>query len=78
MKKIFSLCLLGIFVLGLLSSPSFGEDVGEILKKMIDAQGGRKVLEGIKDTTITGAIEITQMGLRRFCRFLGSNWLGVC
>jgi outer membrane lipoprotein-sorting protein len=63
MKKIFSLCLLGIFVLSFLSSPSFGEDVAGILKKMIDAQGGRKVLEGIKDTTITGDIELTQMGL---------------
>jgi len=63
MKKFFSLCILGIFVLSFMSSPSFGEDVSDILKKMIDAQGGRKVLEGIKDTTMTGDIELTQMGL---------------
>ncbi len=63
MKKIISLCVLGIFVLSFLSSPSFGEDVADILKKMIDAQGGRKVLEGIKDTTITADLELSQMGL---------------
>jgi len=63
MKKIFSLCLLTVFVLSFVSSPSFGEDVSEIVKKMIDAQGGRKLLESIKDTTVTGDIEITQMGL---------------
>jgi len=63
MKKIFSLCVLGVFVLSFFSSPSFGEDVSDILKKMIDAQGGRSFLEGIKDTTITGEIELTQMGL---------------
>jgi len=63
MKKTFSLCLLTVFVLSFVSSPSFGEDVSEILKKMIDAQGGRKLLESIKDTTVTGDIEITQMGL---------------
>lgn len=63
MRKIFSLCILGIFVLNFMSSPSLGEDVDGILEKMIDAQGGRKVLEGIKDTTTTADIELSQMGL---------------
>jgi outer membrane lipoprotein-sorting protein len=63
MKKIFSLCLLGIFILSFVSTPSYGQNVADILKKMIDAEGGRKVLEGIKDRTITGDIELTQMGL---------------
>jgi outer membrane lipoprotein-sorting protein len=63
MKRIFALCVLSIFMLSFMSSPSFGEDLADIQKKMIDAQGGRKVLEGIEDTTITGDIEITQMGL---------------
>lgn len=63
MRKIFSLCLLGVFMLSFLSTPSSGEDVADILKKMIDAEGGRKVLEGIKDRTISGEMELTQMGL---------------
>ncbi|MFC2166161.1 outer membrane lipoprotein-sorting protein [Acidobacteriota bacterium] len=63
MKKILSLCVLGFFVLSFMSSPSFGEDMADIQKKMIEAQGGRKVLEGIKDTTMTGDIELSQMGL---------------
>jgi outer membrane lipoprotein-sorting protein len=63
MKKVFSLSLLGVFILSFLSAPGFGQDLADIQKKMIDAQGGRKVLEAIKDTTITGDIELTQMGL---------------
>jgi len=63
MKRIFSLCLVSVFIVSFFPSPSAGQDVADILEKMIDAQGGRKFLEGIKDTTITGSVEITQMGL---------------
>lgn len=63
MKKIFSLCLLGVFIPSFFSIPGFGQDVADILKKRIDARGGRKLVEAIKDMTVTGDIEITQMGL---------------
>jgi outer membrane lipoprotein-sorting protein len=35
----------------------------EILKKMIEAQGGREALASIKDMTLTGSMELVQMGL---------------
>jgi hypothetical protein len=34
----------------------------DVLGKMIEAMGGRKVLESIKDTTISGQLEIAQAG----------------
>ncbi|OGD13263.1 MAG: hypothetical protein A2V76_10740 [Candidatus Aminicenantes bacterium RBG_16_63_14] len=35
----------------------------DVLNKMIEASGGRKVLESIKDTTISGTVDITQFGI---------------
>lgn len=35
----------------------------DILDKMIEAQGGRKALEAIKDTTSVGGMEMVQMGM---------------
>ena len=63
MKRIFSLCLLSIFLMSLVNSPGFGQKASDILEKMIEAQGGRKVLEGIKDTTMAGTFEMPSMGL---------------
>jgi hypothetical protein len=57
MKRFPFFCLLGVFVLTLLSSPGFSQRATDILDKMIEAQGGRKVLETIKDTTLLGSIE---------------------
>jgi len=54
MKRYFSLCLLALFLLGLVTSPGLSQKASDILEKMIEAQGGRKVLEGIKDTTMSG------------------------
>jgi len=34
-----------------------------VVEKMIEAMGGRKVLESLKDTTISGTAEIVQFGL---------------
>jgi hypothetical protein len=45
-----------------MSSPGFGQKATDILDKMIEAQGGRKVLEGIKDTTLLGSIEWVEAG----------------
>jgi len=62
MKKALSSCLSGIFILILMSPPGFGQNASGILDKMIEAQGGRKVLEGIKDTTLLGTIEWVEAG----------------
>ena len=62
MKKILSFCLLSFFLLSLLTSPGYSQKASDILDKMIDALGGREVLATIKDTTISGSIEMIGMG----------------
>jgi outer membrane lipoprotein-sorting protein len=57
MKRFFSLRFLALFLLSLMISPGFSQKAADILEKMIEAQGGRKVLEGIKDTTLSGSAE---------------------
>ncbi|MGA2585520.1 MAG: hypothetical protein ABSF88_00625 [Candidatus Aminicenantales bacterium] len=39
------------------------QDVKVILNKMIDAQGGRKALEAVADVTISGSLDLIQMGM---------------
>jgi outer membrane lipoprotein-sorting protein len=63
MKKIFSTCLLSLFLLSLMTSPGLSQETSDILKKMVEAQGGKKVLENIKDMTQSGSLELIQMGM---------------
>jgi hypothetical protein len=63
MKRTFVICLLGLILFGSISRVGYGQTAKQILDKMIDAEGGRKVLGGIKDTTISGTIEMIQMGI---------------
>jgi outer membrane lipoprotein-sorting protein len=63
MKKTLTIGLLGLFLVGLSVAVGYGQTAKEILDKMIDAQGGRKVLAAIKDTTIAANIELTQQGM---------------
>ncbi len=63
MKKIFFTCLLSLFLLSLMTSPGLSQEASDILKKMVEAQGGKKVLEKIKDMTSSGTLEMTQMGM---------------
>jgi outer membrane lipoprotein-sorting protein len=63
MKKIFSACLLSLFLLSLMTSPGLSQEASDILKKMVEAQGGKKGIEKIKDMTSSGTMELTQMGL---------------
>jgi outer membrane lipoprotein-sorting protein len=63
MKKIIALSSLGVFLLSLTASPGFSQSVEDILQKMIENQGGKKTLESIEDTTMSGTIELGQMGL---------------
>ncbi len=63
MKKIFCACLLSLFLLSLMTSPGLSQEASDILKKIVDAQGGKKALEKIEDTTSSGTIELIQMGM---------------
>lgn len=63
MKKIASLALTGAFLVVLLTLPGSSQTAEEILKKMIEVQGGKKTFESIKDMTMTGTIEMPVQGL---------------
>jgi outer membrane lipoprotein-sorting protein len=63
MKRATSLCVLSLLLISFLSIPAKSQSAPDILQKMIDAMGGRKALEKIEDTTISGSMELTQMGL---------------
>jgi len=53
-------CLL---MLSVTAARGFSQDASAILEKMIEASGGRDALEKIKDTTISGTFDLTQMGM---------------
>ena len=63
MKKAITVCFLGIFIASLTVSPGFSQTADEIIQKMIEATGGKKALESIDDSTVTGTIELIQQGL---------------
>jgi len=65
MKKIISICLLSLFLLSLIASPGFGQKATDVLEKVIEARGGRKILESIKDITISGFWEFTHIGIKK-------------
>lgn len=62
-KRIYSLSVIGIFLLTLMTSPGFGQSVKRILKRMLEAQGGNEVFERIVDLTMTGTVVMTQQGV---------------
>jgi outer membrane lipoprotein-sorting protein len=59
----------GIFVLaGLVLAATavgslWGQTAQDVLKKMIEANGGEKVMAAVKDSTMTGTMEMIQMGM---------------
>ncbi len=63
MKKRMILAGLAVLVLASAAAAAPGAEVKDVLVKMIDAQGGRKALEAVKDTTVAGNIEMVQMGV---------------
>jgi hypothetical protein len=63
MRKIFVLSGVCFLLLSLTSVPGISQDASGVLEKMIEASGGRKALENIKDTYISGTFDLTQMGM---------------
>jgi len=63
MKKNASFGLFVFFLFGLLTVPAVSQTGDEIVEKMIEAMGGRKVLEGIKDMTLSMSVEIISVEL---------------
>jgi outer membrane lipoprotein-sorting protein len=63
MKKAMIICVLGIFLVSITPTPSYSQTAKEIIQKMIEATGGRKALESIDDSTVSGTIELIQQGL---------------
>ncbi len=61
MKKAITITFLLFFMLTFTALSAQSAD--EIVQKMIDAQGGKKVYESIKDMTVKGTLEIIQQGL---------------
>jgi len=62
MKRAFTFCVLGLLLIGFSAVPVVSQTSAEIIQKMIEAGGGKKALESIHDSTITGTMEITQSG----------------
>jgi len=62
-KKILSLSVLGFFAVTLAVHPGLGQTAQDILKKMVEAQGGKKVFESIQDMTFSGTLEMIQQGM---------------
>jgi outer membrane lipoprotein-sorting protein len=63
MKKITIICVLGLFLATIVVSTGMAQTTEEILAKMIKAQGGKANLAKIKDTTMTGTLEMVSMGI---------------
>jgi len=63
MKRRAAILSLGVFLVGGLVFSGYGQTAKDVLEKMIEAQGGRKALAAIKDTTISGTIEMPQMNI---------------
>ena len=55
--------LAGLVLLTSIGGALWSQTAQDVLKKMIEAQGGRKVLESLKDTTISGTMELVQQGM---------------
>jgi len=63
MKKATAWILGAAVLMTLATLPGYGQTAQDVLNKMIDAMGGRKALEAVKDTTVTGTAEIPQYGI---------------
>jgi outer membrane lipoprotein-sorting protein len=63
MKRFTIICVLGLFLATIATTPGLAQTSEEIVAKMIEAQGGKAALENIEDMTLTGTLEIVSMGI---------------
>ncbi len=63
MKKVMIFFVLGIFLVSITATPGYSQTAKEIIQKMVEATGGKKALESIDDSTVTGTMELIQQGL---------------
>lgn len=63
MKKTIVHLLICFLAITLIPLSTYSQDANKIRQKMIEAQGGAKLLESLKDSTMVGTIEMIQMGL---------------
>ena len=71
MKKFIALSLVTLFLFAFVAAQATksqapaktSKEAQKLLNKYIEAQGGEKTLAGIKDTTITGTMQVSQFGM---------------
>lgn len=63
MKKAVTLALAGLFIFSAVTAVGQAQTAKDLLDKMVQAQGGRAALLAIKDTKITGTIDMVQFGM---------------
>jgi outer membrane lipoprotein-sorting protein len=63
MLKKMSYVLAAVALLAFLAAPVQAQSVDEVLAKMIDAAGGRKAMEAVKDSTMIATMEIPTMNM---------------
>jgi len=63
MKRTMTAIAAGLLIISVFQAAGYGQDAKTVLEKMIEAQGGRKVLASLTDTTVSGTIEMIQQGM---------------
>jgi len=63
MKRIVSLSIVALLLLSLAWTPGISQKAPDVLAKFIEANGGRKAMEKIKDQTFFGTFELVSMGM---------------
>ena len=63
LKKSIFLTLATAIIAAALTAPGYGQTAQDVLAKMIEAQGGRKAIEAVKDTTLSGTFDLVSMGM---------------
>ena len=63
MKRVMMFSFIVVLFLSLVTIQGYSQTVDEVLEKMIEAQGGRKALEAIETTTLSGSMQIIQMNM---------------
>ena len=63
MKKSLSLIQSASFIFALVAAPAYSQTTKDVLAKYIEAQGGAKALAAVKDTTISGTLDLIGMGM---------------